>query len=88
MTEALLTGLLGGALGVVLGIAIALVVTAIGIPFPSPPGATRPFLGGVDIVPGIVTFSFVLSVSATLVAAILPVWKAVRRPIAPTLRGA
>jgi putative ABC transport system permease protein len=88
MTEALITGLLGGALGVVLGIVIALVVTAIGIPFPSPPGATRPFHGGVDIVPDIVVFSFVLSVVATLVAAVLPVWKAMRRSVAATLRGA
>jgi putative ABC transport system permease protein len=88
MTEALITGLLGGGLGVLLGIAIALTASAIGIPFPSPPGATRPFVGGVDVVPGIVAFSFVVSVAATLVAAIVPIGKALRRPIAETLRGA
>ena len=87
MTEALITGLLGGGLGVALGIAVAWAATAIGIPFPSPPGATRPFTGGVDVVPGIVGFAFVVSVSATLVAAAFPVWKAARRPISPTLRG-
>lgn len=88
MTEALITGLLGGGLGVLLGIAVAVTASAIGIPFPSPPGATRPFLGGVDVVPGIVAFSFVLSVAATLVAAAFPVWRALKRPIAETLRGA
>jgi putative ABC transport system permease protein len=88
MTEALITGLMGGGLGVLLGVAIALAASAIGIPFPSPPGATRPFLGGVDIVPGIVAFSFVLSVAATLAAAAFPVWRALKRPIAETLRGA
>jgi len=88
MTEALITGLFGGALGVVLGIAVALAASAIGIPFPSPPGATRPFLGGVDIVPGIVAFSFALSVASTLAAAALPIGKALKRPIAETLRGA
>ena len=31
------------------GGAVALAASAVGIPFPSPPGATRPFLGGVDI---------------------------------------
>jgi putative ABC transport system permease protein len=87
MTEALFTGLLGGLLGVLLGVAIALAATAIGIPFPSPPGATRPFLGGVDLVPQIVAFSFVLSVAATLAAAAFPVWRALKRPIATTLRG-
>lgn len=88
MTEALLTGLLGGCLGVLLGIAIAVSASAVGIPFPSPPGATRPFLGGVDVVPGIVVFSFLLSVAATLIAAAFPVWRALKRPIAETLRGA
>jgi putative ABC transport system permease protein len=88
MTEALITGLIGGACGVALGVAIALTASAIGIPFPSPPGATRPFVGGVDLVPSIVAYSFVVSVAATLAAAIFPVWKALKRPIAETLRGA
>ncbi len=87
LTEALLTGLLGGAIGIVLGVVIASIVTAIGIPFPSPPGSTRPFLGGVDFVPSIAVFAFVLSVGATLAAALMPVWRALRRPIAGTLRG-
>jgi putative ABC transport system permease protein len=78
MTEALITGLLGGGLGALFGIAVAAAVSAIGIPFPSPPGATRPFLGGVDVVPEIVAFSFILSVAATLAAAIFPVWRALR----------
>lgn len=88
MTEALFTGLLGGLLGVLLGVVIALAASAVGIPFPSPPGATRPFLGGVDLVPSIVFFSFVLSVSATLAAAVFPVWRALNRPLAQSLRGA
>jgi putative ABC transport system permease protein len=86
--EAAMLGLIGGALGVVGGIAIARVVTAIGIPFPSPPGSTRPFTGGVDVVSGVVAFAFGLSVLATLAAAALPIWRAMRRPIAETLRQA
>ena len=87
LTEALLTGLVGALLGVGLGAVIAWAVTAIGIPFPSPPGSTRPFLGGVDFVPGIAFSSFVLSVLSTLAAALLPVWRATRRPFAETLRS-
>ncbi len=87
MTEALLTGLVGGMLGVLLGAGLAWIVSAIGIPFPSPPGSTRPFTGGVDFVPGIAGFAFSLSVLATLAAALLPVWRATRRPIAEGLRG-
>ncbi len=87
LIEALLIGLIGGILGVGLGAAIARAVTAMGIPFPSPPGSTRPFLGGVDIVPRIVVESFLLSAGATLAAALLPVWRAIRRPMAETLRS-
>ncbi len=88
LTEAALTGLIGGLLGVGLGYVTARIVTAIGIPFPSPPGSTRPFLGGVDFVPSMVAFSFLLLLGATVVAALLPVWKATRQSIAETLRGA
>lgn len=87
MTEALLTGLIGGVLGVALGAALSAAVTAIGIPFPEPPGSTRPFTGGVDFVPAIAAFAFALSVGATLVAALLPAWRATRGAIAEVLRG-
>jgi putative ABC transport system permease protein len=86
MTEALLTGLIGAGLGVLLGLGLAKIATAIGIPYPSPPGSTTPFLGGVDIVPRIVAASFALSVVATLAAALFPIWRAIKSPIAPTLR--
>jgi len=86
MMESLFTGLLGAALGSALGIAVARVVSAIGIPYPSPPGSTRPFLGGVDVVPNIVVAAFLISVLATLAAAVLPIRKAIRIPIAATLR--
>ena len=88
LTEALFTGLIGGLLGIGLGALFSTVITAIGIPFPSPPGSTKPFLGGVDFIPGIAVFAFTLSVVATLLAALLPVWRTTRRPIAETLRGA
>jgi putative ABC transport system permease protein len=86
-SEAAITGLAGGVLGIALGAIIARIVTAIGIPFPSPPGSTRPFLGGVDFVPAIAASAFAISVVATLVASVLPIARAVRRPISETLRG-
>jgi putative ABC transport system permease protein len=86
MMESLLTGLIGAAIGSALGIAVGRVVSAIGIPYPSPPGSTRPFLGGVDVIPNIVAAAFLISVLATLAAAVFPIRKAIRSPIASTLR--
>jgi putative ABC transport system permease protein len=86
LTEAAATGVIGGLAGVALGAVIAAVVSAIGIPFPSPPGSTRPFLGGVEFVPRIAVFAFFLSLGSTLVASLLPTWRATRGPIAATLR--
>jgi putative ABC transport system permease protein len=86
MTECLVTGLIGVAAGVLLGLGIARIVNALGIPYPSPPGSTRPFRGGADIVPGIVAEAVWTSLVATLAAAVFPVFRAVRRPIAALLR--
>jgi putative ABC transport system permease protein len=86
MTESLLIGLLGAGAGILLGVGMAKIASAIGISYPSPPGATRPFVGGVDVAPGMVLAAAAISVFAALAAAIIPVWKAIRSPIASTLR--
>jgi len=86
MTESLLIGVLGAGAGTLLGIGMAKIASAIGISYPSPPGATRPFVGGVDVAPGMVLAAATISVLAALGAAIIPVWKAIRAPIASTLR--
>lgn len=86
MTEALLTGLIGAALGVAAGVGIAWAVSQVGIAYPSPPGSTRPFRGGVDLVPHEILTAFSLSVAATVLAAVPPAWRAVRLRIAPALR--
>ena len=88
VTEAMITGVIGAALGVILGVAAAWTATAIGIPYPSPPGSTRPFRGGVDLVPVEIVAAFAISLAATVLAAVFPVWRAMRRTIAPTLRRA
>jgi putative ABC transport system permease protein len=87
LTEALLVGVMGAALGSAFGVGIAHLASAVGIAYPSPPGSTRPFLGGVDVVPSLVAAAFAVSLCATLLSAIFPVWRAMRLPIASTLRG-
>jgi putative ABC transport system permease protein len=87
LAETALAGVIGGLLGVGLGYAATRLITAIGIPFPSPPGSTKPFLGSADFVPSLAAGSFLLLAAATLIAAAPIIWKASRRPIAETLRA-
>ncbi len=86
LMEALILGIIGGGIGILSGIGLGKIISAIGIPFPSPPGATRPFLGKVAIVPSDLQFAFFLSISATLIAAIYPAYKASRLRIVDALR--
>lgn len=85
--EAVFLGLIGSTLGVILGVSVSGLISAIGINYPSPPGSTLPFLGGVDMVPGLVVGAFAVSLSATILSAIIPVLRVSRMPIAGTLGG-
>jgi putative ABC transport system permease protein len=86
LLEALLLGTIGAVLGVGLGVAAAETATAIGIHYPSPPGSTRPFVGGIDVVPATVLEAFLLALGASIVAAVVPIWRTFARSIAPSLR--
>jgi putative ABC transport system permease protein len=84
--ESLLVGLIGAVTGTLLAICIAKVANMIGIPYPSPPGSTRPFRGGVDLSLSATYSALLLSVSASVVASLLPAWRVLRIPLAATLR--
>lgn len=85
-TEGALLGVLGGALGVVVGVVLALLISAIGIPMPPPPGADTGFTGEVRLTLPLVTGAFVLAVVVTALAAVYPAWKASRMEIVNALR--
>jgi putative ABC transport system permease protein len=86
ITEGALVGLLGGVLGVVLGYLAAQAVSAIGIPMPPPPGMERGYIGKILVSPGLAADAFVLALITTLLASILPAWKASRMNIVDALR--
>jgi len=86
VTESGFAGVIGALIGVLFAIGIARVATAVGIPYPSPPGSTRPFRGGIDLAISTLFNSFIISVAATMAAALLPTWRAMRVSIADTLR--
>ncbi len=86
LAEGALVGLLGGFLGVLLGYTLASLISAIGIPMPPPPGMAHGFIGQILVGPRLAIDAFVLAVLTTLVASVMPAWKASRMSIVDALR--
>jgi putative ABC transport system permease protein len=84
--EGVMLGLIGGLLGVLLGVIVAGGISAVGIPMPPPPGMARGYIGQILITPGLVAEGLALALLTTLVASILPAWKASRMNIVDALR--
>ena len=86
MFEGLGLGVIGGALGIVFGVLATQFISQIGIPMPPPPGATMNWLSEPKIVPGMLKFSFTLSIITALISSWYPAHKASRLEIAEALR--
>jgi len=84
--EGVVLGLVGGVLGALIGTACALVISAIGIPMPPPPGMARGYTA--EIAVGVPLFLEVigLALATAFVASLYPAWKASRLPIVDALR--
>lgn len=88
LLESLAIGLIGGVLGLVAGMLLALLVSAIGIPMPPPPGMARSFVGEIRVTWPLAFDAVVLALATTLLAGIYPAWKASRMEIVDALRHA
>ena len=86
LAEGVLIGVVGGLLGVLLGYALAAVVSAIGIPMPPPPGMARGYVGQILIEPSLAGEALLLALVTTLLASLMPAWKASRMNIVDALR--
>ncbi|NML26847.1 ABC transporter permease [Zoogloea dura] len=84
--EGLLLGTIGGLLGIGLGYLVAAAISAVGIPMPPPPGMARGYIGAILVSPGLALDAFLLAFVTTLLASILPAWKASRMNIVDALR--
>ena len=84
--EGLLIGLLGGVIGISIGWLAAQGISAVGIPMPPAPGMAHGFTGAVLLTGEIAVESVVLAVTTTLLASILPAFRASRLNIVDALR--
>lgn len=86
LIEGSLIGIAGGILGIVVGYLLGLVISAIGIPMPPPPGMARGYTGEILIGLPLIRDAFALSLMTTLIASIMPAWRASRLNIVDALR--
>lgn len=86
IVEGLLIGLLGGLVGISVGWLAAQGISAIGIPMPPAPGMAHGFTGAVLFTPQIAVESVTLAVITTLIASVLPAFRASRLNIVDALR--
>lgn len=86
LLEGALIGIVGGLLGIGLGYVLGEIISAIGIPMPPPPGMARGYTGQILISSSLVVDALILSLSTTLLASIMPAWKASRMNIVDALR--
>jgi putative ABC transport system permease protein len=86
LIEGALLGLAGGLAGIALGYLLGAAISTIGIPMPPPPGMARGYTGQILISGALVRDAAILAVLTTLLASILPAWRASRLNVVDALR--
>lgn len=86
LLEGALIGIAGGILGLALGYLLAMTISSIGIPMPPPPGMARGYTGQILISSALAIDALVLALLTTLLASLMPAWKASRMNIVDALR--
>lgn len=86
LVEGGLIGLIGGVLGLSLGYLLATTISTIGIPMPPAPGMTTGFTAGIIVTSEMLIDAFLLALVATLLASVLPAWRASRMKVVDALR--
>lgn len=84
--EGFLIGIIGGIAGVVLGYGIAAILSKTGIPMPPAPGMETGFTAQILVTPWLSINAIELANVTTLIASVMPAWKASRMNVVDALR--
>ena len=87
LVEGALIGLAGGIIGVSVGYGLAELISAIGIPMPPPPGMARGYTGQILVSSKLAIDALLLALTTTLLASVMPAWKASQMNIVDALRS-
>lgn len=86
LLEGVMIGVLGGLIGLSVGTALAILISYFGIPMPPAPGMTEGYVGEIWVSARLATDALFLALSATLLASVIPAWRASRLNIVDALR--
>jgi len=86
LTEGVVLGIVGGILGLSLGGLLATLISSVGIPMPAPPGMAHGYVGQIRFSWPVALDAFLLAGITTLIASVLPAWRASRMNIVDALR--
>jgi putative ABC transport system permease protein len=86
LAEGVILGVIGGTIGTLVGWALSLVISAIGIPMPPPPGMDVAFDAEILVTSSLAANGFLLALAAATLATVYPAWKASRLQIVDALR--
>jgi putative ABC transport system permease protein len=86
LLEGAMIGVIGGVLGLLLGLFLAYILSTIGIPMPPPPGMSHGYTGQILITTTLAVDGLILAISTTLLASLMPAWKASRMNVVDALR--
>ena len=84
--EGILIGIFGGMVGIAIGYGIAEILSYVGIPMPPPPGMDTGFTAQINVTFPLAIDALALAFVTTLIASIMPAWKASRMNVVDALR--
>jgi putative ABC transport system permease protein len=86
LVEGCMLGAIGTAIGLIVGIAAARLISRVGIPMPPPPGMGRGFVAEILLTPGLVLEAALIVMVCSLLAAVVPAWRASKLTIVDAIR--
>ena len=86
LIEGILIGIIGGIIGIILGYFLSIGISGIGIPMPPAPGMAHGYTGEILITPLLAMDALILAILTTLIASVMPAWRASRMIIVDALR--
>jgi len=86
LIEGILIGIIGGLIGISLGYFLSIGISGIGIPMPPAPGMAHGYTGEILITPLLAMDALILAILTTLIASVMPAWRASRMIIVDALR--